>query len=167
LSWLILVANLTHLGRESRMKSCLHQHGLWVCLWDSFCIDYIGWLSPLWAVASAFVTFMLLQQNTMTRATYKRKHLVGFRELGSMVAEQRHGSRNSWETTSWSISRGKRKSTSKRAGAFGTPNPTPWHISSNKATPPNPSQTVLPTADQVCKHMSLWEPFLFKPPHHP
>lgn len=29
----------------------------------------------------------------------------------------------------------------------------------NEATPPNPSQTVLPTGDQVFKHMSLWRAF--------
>ena len=33
-----------------------------------------------------------------------------------------------------------------------------WHTSSNKATPPNPSQTVPPTKDQAFKYMSLWGP---------
>lgn len=33
-----------------------------------------------------------------------------------------------------------------------------------KATPPNPSPTVPPTGDYIFKHMSLWDPFSFKPP---
>lgn len=41
---------------------------------------------------------------------------------------------------------------------------TQWHISSNKDTPPNPSQTFLPTMGQVSKYKSLWRPLSLKPP---
>lgn len=39
-----------------------------------------------------------------------------------------------------------------------------WHTSSNESIPPNPSQTVLRTADQAFTHKNLRGPFLFKPP---
>lgn len=49
-----------------------------------------------------------------------------------------------------------------------TSNPTPqWHISFQKISHLNLSQTVLPTADYAFKHMSLWQPFSFKTPHSP
>jgi hypothetical protein len=37
-----------------------------------------------------------------------------------------------------------------------------WQTSSNKIKPPNPSQTVPPTGDQILKYLGLWEPFSFK-----
>jgi len=37
-----------------------------------------------------------------------------------------------------------------------------FEIHFNKATPPNPSQTILSTGNQIFKHMSLLWPFLFK-----
>ena len=40
-----------------------------------------------------------------------------------------------------------------------------WHASSNTATSPNLSQAVLPSGNQVFKHLSLWGPFSFKPPN--
>lgn len=40
----------------------------------------------------------------------------------------------------------------------------PGHISSYKSPPPNPSQTVSPSGEQVYKHMSLWRPLSSKPP---
>jgi hypothetical protein len=36
---------------------------------------------------------------------------------------------------------------------------------SNKATLPNPSQTVPTTGNQAFKHITLWRPFSFKPPY--
>jgi hypothetical protein len=39
------------------------------------------------------------------------------------------------------------------------------HSYFNKTTPHNPSQIVLLHDDEVCKYMSLWDLFLFKPPH--
>lgn len=41
---------------------------------------------------------------------------------------------------------------------------TPSGTSSNKNTPPNPFQIVPATGDQGFKHMSLEQPFSFKPP---
>jgi hypothetical protein len=38
-----------------------------------------------------------------------------------------------------------------------------WPTSSNKATPPNLSQTVPPNRDQVSKHMNSWGSCSFKP----
>lgn len=40
-----------------------------------------------------------------------------------------------------------------------------WQTSSNKATPSDPSQAVLPTRDQISKYVSLWGSFTFKSPH--
>ena len=34
-----------------------------------------------------------------------------------------------------------------------------YHISSNKATHPNPSQTVPPSGNQLLNYLILWEPF--------
>lgn len=39
------------------------------------------------------------------------------------------------------------------------------HYCSNKATPPDPYQIAPLLKDQEFKCMSLWRPFLFKPPH--
>ena len=39
------------------------------------------------------------------------------------------------------------------------------HSSFNKATPPNPSQTVPPIRNQAFKHVSLWGTFSFEPSH--
>ena len=48
---------------------------------------------------------------------------------------------------------------------FETSEPThQWHTSS-KAIPPNPSQRVLPTGKQIFKHIKIWGPLPFKPPH--
>lgn len=44
-----------------------------------------------------------------------------------------------------------------------TSKPAPRHTSFNKATPPTPSQTILPTGVQIFKHMSRWGSFSFKP----
>jgi len=44
-----------------------------------------------------------------------------------------------------------------------------WHTSAHKTTP-TPTRPHLPRVplpmDQAVKHMSLWKPCLFKPPHH-
>lgn len=40
---------------------------------------------------------------------------------------------------------------------------TPWHTASTKGTPPNSSQTVPPSENQVFKHKILWQTFSFKP----
>ena len=42
-----------------------------------------------------------------------------------------------------------------------------WHTSSNKATPPNPSQTVPSMNNQAFQYMSLWESFSFIAPQEP
>lgn len=39
------------------------------------------------------------------------------------------------------------------------------HPSDNKVTLPNLSQQFHQLGDQVCKHMNLWGPFPFNPPH--
>ena len=38
-----------------------------------------------------------------------------------------------------------------------------WYTAFNKATLPNPSQTVPPAVNHIFKHRSLWGPFLLKP----
>ena len=68
-----------------------------------------------------------------------------------MVAEQGCVSRISWELTPWSTSRRQRELTQNGMGIWNLKACSQWHTSSNKATPPNPSQTALPTGDQAFK----------------
>lgn len=84
--------------------------------------------------------------------SYRRKCLIGFafsfRRLEFMMEEQRHGGRNGWELL---ILIGKRKQKEHMAVAqvsWNLKTWTQWHTSSNKITPPNPSQSVSPTGNQ-------------------
>ena len=69
--------------------------------------------------------------------------------------KQRHDGRNSWALRSLSAS--------KRQREVLKPQSLPNLL--QRDTPPTPSQAVTPVWDQVFKHISLWEPFSFKPPH--
>lgn len=71
---------------------------------------------------------------------------------------------SSWKFTSQSMGRRKRVKLG-LAWAFQTSKPTLSYIPPpKKATPPNPSLTVLLIGDQACKCMSLWKPLSFQPP---
>lgn len=102
----------------------------------------------------------MLAQNTITKTTYKRKYLVGFMasEGWSLWWQSKgHGSRKSWKFTVWSPNRRQRELTGNDQ-TFEPQNPSPMTLSSNKAMPLDPSQTVLPTSDNVFKHKDLWGP---------
>lgn len=70
---------------------------------------------------------------------------------------------SNWKFTSQSMGRRKRVKLG-LARAFQTSKPTLSYIPPpKKATPPNPSLTVL-IGDQACKCLSLWKPLSFQPP---
>lgn len=72
-----------------------------------------------------------------------------------MVVKQIHGSKNSWELTCDHKQEAKNKALG-MAQTFWNEKVHPyWHTSSNKATPPSPSQSVPPTG-------TTFELYLFK-----
>ena len=110
--------------------------------------------------------------------SYTGKHLIGvgllfqrFNPLSWWEAWQhagRHDVGGDKSSTSWSPgSRRRLLATSGIAWTYMRPqSPSPqWHTSSYKATSPYYSVLLLPIG-QAFKHMSLWGPFLFKPPHY-
>lgn len=73
----------------------------------------------------------------------------------SMMTEQGHGGMNSWELTSWTISRRQRWLTQMAQVFWNFKGNPQRHISYSKNILPDYSQTVLPTDDQVFKHESM------------
>lgn len=113
---------------------------------------------------TVLVTFLLLKQNTESKATYKRNNLIWLMILESMVVEQR----NSFEPTFWSTFMRPREQWGLDE-SFAVSKPWPqWHISSSRTTPPNPSKTAANCGPniQVCglgailTHTATWCPGL-------
>ena len=97
----------------------------------------------------------------MTKATCRRFGAYGLEQLrvcchygGTVAASTRHGSRNSWELTSWSMSRRQREHTGYGVSVFET------SISTPSGTPPStkPHPPILPKPFQQLrsKYSNLW-----------
>lgn len=125
---------------------------------------------------AAWPLFFLLWQNTVNKATYKRKRFIW--DLGLQrvsVHDHNGGEHASWQTgtVQWQqwrtyirICRQNGEKTNWNGMGFGNPEAQPqWYISSNKATLPNSSEIFLPTGAQVFKWISLRGTFLSKVPH--
>ena len=123
----------------------------------------------------AFVTFLCLWRDDMTKATYKRKSLLelaftlrGLQSMIIMEGNMAAGRQTWWWSSSQElISYQKLKAvrekeiTGNKVGFWNLKAHLQWQTNSNKAIPPNPSQTVPPTEDQ--KYQPIRGPFLFKP----
>lgn len=104
----------------------------------------------------------------MTKATYKRKHLVG----GSQFQRVRihyhqcwmHGTKQAGLVLE-RRSEGRRLTESNWEWLLEVPSQPQWHTSSNKAKPPNNFQTVTPTGHQIFKYTRPMRAFSSNPPH--
>lgn len=89
-------------------------HDSWICgflhqFWNVFSLYYQ--LLPFPHSPSLLVTFLFLRRNVTTKATHKRAFdwPLSYRVMQSMMKGPRHGSRSSWELTSWFIRRRQRE----------------------------------------------------------
>lgn len=110
---------------------------------------------------------LLLPWHNMTKTTYKRKHLIWgwwfqrVRVTAGNISAGRHGTGAVVE--SLDADQKSEIVNGKGVGFWSLKTHPQWHTS-NKATPTNPSQKVLPTGGQVFKYMSQLESLSFKPP---
>jgi hypothetical protein len=122
-------------------------------------------------------------RDTMTKATYKREHLIwglltvsevspwkllweADRSGAGAGAEILHAERT-WEQRSrekWRDRHGETETevTGTDRGFWNLKAHFQWHTSSIEATPPNSFYTGPPTGRQIFKYVSLWGPFPFK-----
>ena len=135
--------------------------------WKANCQEWIiyFWVVGLWYPADlqtlqAFAFALIYPPGLDGKTTYRRKSLFGdygLRELEFMtiIAGNRHGAGAVAESSHIGLQIGSRE---RHTGNDSVePQSSEWHSSSNKATSPNPSQTVPSIRDQVSKAMSLWE----------
>ena len=87
--------------------------------------------------------------------------------VGRMMACRQTWCWRSWEFSIWFHRQQEQRDTGLDLSIWNPKcSPPPQcHISSKKATSPNPCQVAPLPNDQAFKYMSLWGPFLFKPPH--
>ena len=132
-------------------------------------------ISRIYLSLSVLVRVLFLWRDMTTAALIRKAFhccwltVQKFSPLSSRWEARLHAGRHdSVQVAESSTSRwvGSRKRDNAPALSIWTPKGYPqWHPSSNRATPPNPCQLETLPKDNAFKSMSLWRPFLFKPPH--
>lgn len=109
------------------------------------------------------VTLQLLWQNTMIKATYKRKHSIWDHSSRGLICDhlggEQVGSHGAGAVAERLHLAPQVDRTLGRAWAFETTKLITTPLPHNRATPHNPFHTVPPTEDQAFQYMSLWGPF--------
>ena len=138
----------------------------------------LGWLNKYvgFIKTSVLVTVLLMWREAMTKAAYKRKHLIWglltasqsqsiIITLGITVGHQ--GSRWKFIPDLQAEGREIERECEPGVGFWYLKAYLQWHTPSNKAMHPNPSEIVSPTGNPTFKYMSLRVPFSFISAQHP